>query len=95
MSAPSRRLALSAQRLARRNKAAIAQLPQPLEIATVTAVQAGAASDGNALVTVSAHGTTDVVEGYAASYTPAVSDRVVVAVVDAQWIILCSIVGQP
>lgn len=95
MTTPSRQLAAAVRRHSDAAKRVVKVLPTPLEMATVTLVQPGAASDGNALVTVTAHGSSTIVEGYAPSYTPAVSDRVVIAVIDAQWIILSAIVGQP
>jgi hypothetical protein len=89
-------LAAAARRWADRTNGRIALAADTgHRIATVTAVTAGAASDGNALVTVTYHGSPTTVEGYVPSYTPAVSDRVIVAVADSQWIILGAIVGQP
>jgi hypothetical protein len=63
---------------------------------TVASVTAGAASDGNALVTVTWRGNTVAVQGYYASYTPAVGHRVEVGLTtDNQLVIRGRVIGQP
>lgn len=64
-------------------------------IATVSAVSAGGAKDGNALVSVRWRGQVVTVAGYAASYTPAVDHRVLCLLVDNQLVIAFRIVGYP
>lgn len=64
-------------------------------IASITAVAAGAASDGNAKVTVLWRGESVVASGYAAAYTPAVGHRVVCDYIDSQLIVAYRIIGQP
>lgn len=67
----------------------------PPIIATVTAVTAGAASDGNALVQVRRRGVTSNAAGYLNVYTPAVNDRVLCVYVDDQLIVAAKIIGKP
>ena len=70
---------------------------QPLaaEQATVATVTAGAASDGNAAVTVTWHGST-VPAVYLSSYTPTVGHSVLVMVLpSAPLVILGRIIGTP
>lgn len=64
-------------------------------VATVSAVSAGGASDGNALVAVRWRDQQVTVAGYAASYTPAVGHRVMCLLVDSQLVIAFRIVGHP
>lgn len=64
-------------------------------IATVVAVTAGAASDGNALVQVTFRGQAVTVSGYADTYTPAVGHRVVCAYIDNQLVVQHRIIGHP
>lgn len=96
MTVPPRQVARATRQWAARTNARIATAADTgLRIATVTGITAGAASDGNALVTVTYRGSPTIVEGYLASYTPALYDRVVVGLIDSQWIILGPIAGQP
>lgn len=60
----------------------------------VTAVTAGAAADGNALVTVNCDGTITAA-AYNAAYTPVVGHVVLLAVQGASRTILCRVVGTP
>ena len=64
------------------------------EPATVASVTAGAASDGNALVTVSWRGGL-YPAAYPASYSPAVGHTVLLLVQDPQIAILCRLIGTP
>lgn len=66
----------------------------PAFAATVMTVTAGAAQDGNALVTVSYRGAT-FAAAYSASYTPVVGHVVKVTVVRNQPIIDFRIIGTP
>jgi len=65
-----------------------------LEPAEVTAVTAGAAVDGNALVTVLWRGI-EVPAAYAASYLPAPGDVVLLNVQPPSVVILCRVIGRP
>lgn len=92
----NRELATAARRFADANTARIAEVPsERLIVATVTDVAAGAAPDGNALVTVTWRGSPCSVSGYLASYTPAEGHRVVCAYIDNQLIITGRVIGQP
>jgi hypothetical protein len=95
MTAPSRRVQRAAHRLADQQRARIDELPAPQIITTVTAVTPGGAIGGGALVTVRYRGAATVVEGYLASYTPVVGDRVAGVFIDSQLILLGRIAGQP
>lgn len=64
-------------------------------LATIAAVTAGAASDGNALVLVLWRGSIVQVAGYAASYTPVANHRVVCDLIDNQLMIAYRVIGQP
>lgn len=72
---------------------AAADSGSPFAVGTVTDVAAGAAADGNALVTVDWQGT-DVKVAYAASYTPVV-DHVVLLARTQPLVILCRLIGTP
>lgn len=92
----NRELAAAARRFADATSARIADAPGARQIiATVSTVTAGAASDGNALVTVSWRGVDITAAGFAASYTPIVGHRVVCDLIDNQLIVAYRIVGQP
>lgn len=65
----------------------------PFAVATVTAVTAGGAADGNALVTVNWQGAS-VRVAYAASYTPVVGHVVLLARTQPP-VILCRLIGTP
>lgn len=93
----NRELATAARQFADANSARISAAASPSRevIATVNTVTAGAASDGNAAVTVLWRGSVCAVSGYLASYTPAVGHRVVCAYIDNQLIITGRIIGQP
>ena len=96
VTAPSQQVARAARLVTDQQQARIAAAAgSGAFIATVTAVTAGGAADGNALVTIRYRGSDTSASGYAADYTPAVNDRVVCLPVDAQPIILCRIVGYP
>lgn len=64
-------------------------------IGTIVSVTAGGASDGFALVTVKRRGQTITAEGFLASYSPAVNDRVLCVYADNQLLILGRLVGHP
>lgn len=65
-------------------------------VATVAAVTAGAASDGNALVKVTYRGATlTCTGGYNRAYTPVVGHRVVCDWISGQLTIAYSPIGQP
>lgn len=64
-------------------------------IATVTAVVAGAASDGNAKVTVTWRGKPLIASGYASSYTPVNGHRVLCDLIDNQLIVAYRVIGKP
>ena len=71
-------------------------IPDGTVLATVAAVQAGAATDGNALVTLTIRGNPVIAEGYMASYTPVVGHRVKCTwTTDSQLLIDGRIIGQP
>ena len=63
-------------------------------VGTVTAVTAGAATDGNALVTVTYQGT-QVKAAYGAHYTPVVGHVVLMARTGPQLAIVCRLIGTP
>lgn len=65
-----------------------------MEPATIITVAAGAAADGNALVTVSWRGT-DVACPYPSTYTPVVGHRVLLLVATPQLVIIARLVGTP
>lgn len=93
----SRLLADAARRFADHQsvRVAAAAASTGIEFATVDSVSAGAASDGNARVTVTWRGTSAVANGYVNSYTPRVGDRVVCANEGDQLVIVGKIIGQP
>ena len=64
-------------------------------IATTSAISAGAAADGNALVSVNWRGQEVTAAGYSANYTPGVGHRVVCDLIDDQLFIAYRIVGYP
>lgn len=64
------------------------------EQATVTTVSAGAAADGNALVTVTWRGS-PVQAAYLSSYAPTVSHNVLVLVQPPSLLILGRVIGTP
>jgi hypothetical protein len=64
-------------------------------LATIGTVTAGAAADGNALVTVDWRAGTVEAAGYLSSYTPVVGHRVLCELVDNQLIITGRVVGYP
>lgn len=84
------------RRFADANSAALQAVPDTRQIvATIAAVTAGGASDGNALVTVTWRGRTLPVNGYNRTYTPVVGHRVVCDYIDSQLFISYSPVGAP
>lgn len=91
----SRELNQAVRRFADQNTDRLADQPTVRFLTTVTAVTAGGASDGNALVKVTWRGAELTVNGYAASYTPVVGHRVVCDYIDNQPIIAYRVVGQP
>lgn len=91
----SRRLQQQVDRLADQTSDQIKDTREPKVLATVSAVSAGGARDGNALVSVRWRDQEVTVAGYAASYTPAVNHRVACDVVDNQLLIAYRIVGYP
>lgn len=93
---PSRALATAVRRFADANSTAIKEAKATGRfVATVAVVTAGAASDGNALVSVTWRGALVTVEGYAASYTPIAGHRVVCDLIKNQLFIAYRIIGQP
>lgn len=68
--------------------------PSWFEQAVVASVAAGAASDGNALVTVTWHGAS-VQAAYLSSYSPTVSHTVLVLVQPPSLLILGRVIGTP
>jgi hypothetical protein len=62
---------------------------------TIATVTAGAASDGNALVTVTWRGATVTANGYLSSYTPVAGNRVLCTYIGNQLIVLGRTVGAP
>jgi hypothetical protein len=90
----SRALDDAVRLFADQQSAAVADRPTAAFVATVTAVAPGAASDGNALVTVVWRGRPLKV-AYAASYTPVAGHRVKCDIVDGQAVIAYRIVGTP
>jgi len=95
MTSSERRVRVSTSRLAE----AIAEVGQQetsrFRYLTVVDVLPGGAADGNALVTVRWRGSPVAVNGYLASYTPSVGDRVLVAYYMNQPVIIGAIVGHP
>lgn len=92
----TRALDAAARRFADAQTGRIAELPTDGKIvATVAAVTAGAAADGNAAVTVTWRAGTYRVKGYNRTYTPVVGHRVVCDLIDGQLLIAYSPVGQP
>src|SRR5690349_16289079 len=84
----NRDLAVAVRRLPDRNSEPLADVPSMLAIvATVTAVVAGGSPGGNALVTVSWRGAALTANGYHASYTPTMGDRVECHLIDDQLIV--------
>lgn len=65
-----------------------------LEVATVTAVSAGAAADGTALVTVSWRGAS-LTASYLSSWAPTVGHVVLVAYRPPSLVILGRVIGTP
>lgn len=65
-----------------------------VELATIASVTAGAATDGNALVTIVWRGAT-VPAAYTASYTPTVGHVVLVLVQLPQIVIVDRVIGTP
>lgn len=96
MTQPSRVVGDVARRLADQISRQVAAPPQDRFFhATVATVTAGAASDGNARVTVTWRGAALTASGYAASYTPVVGHRVLCVLADGQLSILHRSVGYP
>ena len=93
----SREVARAARRFADRGSARLADIPAArLLKATVASVTPGAASDGNALVTVSWRGGEYEVADYPDTYTPGVGDRVRCALDgDNELAILHRCIGYP
>lgn len=93
---PTRRGDRIARAMADQQSRRLATIPAAkLFRATVTTVTAAAASDGNALVTVTYRGTETPVADYPDSYSPTVNDRVLCALVDGQPSILHHGIGYP
>jgi hypothetical protein len=91
----SRELEVATRRFVDQNTERIEEQPTSRAVATVKTVEAGAASDGNALVTVTWRGSDVIANGYASSYTPAVGHRVVCDYIDNQLTIAYRVVGTP
>ena len=92
----SRRVQAAALRLADQQSARLADIPASrLLRATVETVTPGAASDGNATVTVLWRGEELPVADYPDSYTPVAGHRVLCAVDDLQLSILHHSIGTP
>lgn len=89
------KLDADARRLAALLADTFGSFESPLILPTVTAVTAGGASDGNALVQVTRFGQQRKANGYLNSYTPTVNDRVLAVYVDDQLIVLGKVIGKP
>ena len=83
-----------ADRLADELAALTTQPGVRMEPGTVVTVVAGAAADGNALVTVSWRGTSVAVP-YPSSYTPVVGHVVLLLVAPPQVVIVARLLGTP
>jgi len=68
--------------------------PSQWAVGTVATVTAGAAADGNPLVTVSWQGKA-IRAAYASSYTPVTGHVVLMARVGPQLAIVCRLIGTP
>lgn len=68
--------------------------PLRMEQGTITAVSAGAAIDGNALVTVSWRGTS-IFCPYPSTYTPVVGHVVLLLVCPPRVVIIARLIGTP
>ena len=85
----NRDLAVAVRRFADRNSERLADVSSMRAIvATVSAVVVGGSPGGNALVTVSWRGAVLTANGYHASYTPTVGDRVECHLIDDQLIVI-------
>lgn len=67
---------------------------QWMDVGVIATVTAGAAADGNALVTVTWQGSTSAC-AYPSTYTPVVGHRVLLAIQPPQIVILCRLIGTP
>lgn len=91
----TRRLEQAARRLADHQADRHRDVPTLADFGDVVAVDAGAGTDGNAVVTVQWRGEDAPAAGYAAAYTPVVGHRVAFLIIDNQpWIVGRSI-GHP
>lgn len=96
MTGPSRPVARAARRLAEQQSDRFADVPASRRVVvSITAVTAGGAADGNALVKVKWRDKELTCKGYNRSYTPVVGHRVVCDVIDDQLLIAYSPVGNP
>ncbi len=96
MTDPMRQVHAAARRAANGASDTLRELPDDTHCrATITAVTAGGASDGNALVTVRWRGAELTAADYPDSYTPVVGHRVLCVVVDAELSILHRGIGIP
>lgn len=96
MPPPSRLVQQAARRFADLQSERLASVGQSRQIiATVTAVAAGNAEDGNATVVVTWRGDTYEAAGYFSTYTPAVGHRVKCSLIGDQLIVEDRIIGYP
>jgi hypothetical protein len=92
----SRELDAAVRSFADENSARLQAIPSTRQIvATIATVTAGAARDGNSLVTVTWRGRTFPVNGYNRTYTPVVGHRVICDYIDDQLFISSAPVGTP
>lgn len=91
----SRELDRAARQFADASSAKIADRPTEAFFSTVLTVAAGAARDGNAVVTVEWRGGSCKASSYSASYTPVVGHRVKCSVISDQIHIDGRAIGQP
>lgn len=93
MESTSPNLARVARALPRRDLAG--EIPaQWMDVGVIATVTAGAAADGNALVTVTWNGATTAC-AYPSTYTPVVGHKVLLAIQPPQIVILCRLIGTP
>lgn len=93
---PARDLARAARRSADQTTARFAEIPATKQVlATVAAIQTGAAQGGFDLVTVTWRGQDTLAAGYANGAALAVGNRVVCDYIDGQLVVAYRVVGAP